>query len=82
MYVEPHDLAHEFPEHVSSFEALRAKDPRFAQLFDDYHAVNGKVVSLEEKDVPIDDLAFESLKKERVRLKDQIYEMLRAHARG
>jgi len=63
-------------------EALRAKDPRFAQLFDDYHAVNGKVVSLEEKDVPIDDLAFESLKKERVRLKDQIYEMLRAHARG
>jgi hypothetical protein len=81
MYVEPHDLAHEFPEHVPSFDALRAQSPRFAQLFDDYHAVNGRVVSLEEKDVPVDDFTIESLKKERLKLKDELYDMLKAHAR-
>lgn len=81
MYVEPHDLAHELPEHVQSFDTLRAESPRFARLFDDYHAMNGKVMSLEENDVPVDDFTFESLKKERLKLKDELYEMLKAHAR-
>ena len=80
MIVDPHDLAHEFPEHAPSIEELRARDARFSRLFDDYHAVNGEVVALEERDVPIDDLSFETLKKERLRLKDAIYEILRARS--
>ena len=81
MIVDPHDLAHEFPEHAPRFDELRAQSPQFSQLCDDYHAVNGEVVALEERDVPIDDLSFETLKKRRLRLKDAIYEILRARAR-
>jgi hypothetical protein len=77
MYVEPHDLAHEFPEHAHLIDELRAKNPQFAALFEQYEGVNGRVVSLEEKDVPVDDFTIEDLKKERLKLKDEIYEVLR-----
>jgi uncharacterized protein YdcH (DUF465 family) len=79
MYVEPHDLAHEFPNLTQAIDELRAKDPRFAALFEQYHAVNGEVVTLEERDVPVDDFTIEELKKTRLKLKDEIYERLRAH---
>jgi uncharacterized protein YdcH (DUF465 family) len=79
MYVEPHDLAHEFPEHAHLINDLRSANPQFASLFERYDAVNSKVVTLEEKDVPVDDFTIEELKKERLKLKDELYDVLRHH---
>ncbi|MBK7585725.1 MAG: DUF465 domain-containing protein [Myxococcales bacterium] len=80
MYVEPHDLAHEFPDHVQLITELRERDAKFRQLFEEYSRCNSEVVKAEEADVPMSDFAFEELKKKRLSIKDEIYALLRAHA--
>ena len=36
----PHELAEEFPEHITKMSALKQSDAHFATLFDSYHEVN------------------------------------------
>lgn len=79
MQLQQHDLHHEFPEHREAIDTLKNADSRFSKLFDEYHAVNSHVQSIEEKDVPIADFEFENLKKQRLRLLDELYAMIRAY---
>lgn len=79
MQVDHHDLHQEFPEFSAAIHALKLGNQHFANLFDEYHALTARVEQLEAEDVPIDDFAFEELKKQRVRLKDELYAMLVAH---
>jgi uncharacterized protein YdcH (DUF465 family) len=79
MHVEPHDLEHDFPNMRPTIVALRASNPDFATLVARYEDLNSKIVELERSDLPIGDLAFEDLKKERLRLKDELYAMLSSH---
>jgi uncharacterized protein YdcH (DUF465 family) len=76
MYVEHHDLHHEFPQFAELINQLRASDPRFAKMFHDYNALTNDVEDLEVKDLPVEDLTFEELKKRRVKLKDELYAYL------
>lgn len=76
MLIESHELLDEFPEFKSEILRLKGENERFAKLFDDYHKVNADVRDVEEHDVPISDLAFEELKKRRLKLKDDVYAML------
>ena len=78
MELQQHDLHHEFPEHRNEIDTLKASDSQFSKLFDEYHAVNSHVQRIEEHDVPITDFEFENLKKQRLRLKDELYAMIRA----
>jgi len=80
MYVQPHDLEHEFPDYVELIAELRHRDAKFQALFDKYTRFNSEVVKAEEADVPMSDFAFEELKKKRLVAKDEIYSLLRAHA--
>ncbi len=81
MHVESHDLEEDFPKMRAAIETLRTSDATFATLVARYNDVNHQVVLLEEKDVPTDDVHFENLKKERVKLKDEIYSRLEKAAR-
>ncbi|MCX8145186.1 MAG: YdcH family protein [Azovibrio sp.] len=76
MHVEHHDLHHEFPEMRATIIRLKAEDAHFARLFEAYHQCTNKVEALEGQDVPVDDFTIEAMKKERVRLKDELYRML------
>ena len=76
--MNPHDLEADFPEMRTKLEALRARDAAFASKVTRYNDVNREVVQLEEKAVPTDDITFENLKKERAKLKDEIYAALRS----
>lgn len=78
MLGEPHDLFHEFPELEDKITALRASDQQFAGLMDEYDQLDARVRSLEEVGVPVTDETIEDLKKERLLLKDRLYEMLRS----
>ena len=78
MNIDSHDLLDEFPEYRSEILRLKAENQQFAGLFDKYHEVNAEVRNVEEHDVPISDLAFEELKKLRLKLKDELYVMLLA----
>jgi hypothetical protein len=77
MLGESHDLFHEFPEYRDCIAELKAADPRFAHLYDDYHAVNDEVERIELQIETPSDQYTETLKKQRLHLKDEIYAILR-----
>jgi uncharacterized protein YdcH (DUF465 family) len=82
MQVEHHDLHNEFPEMNDAIVALKASNAHFARLFASYHRLTGKVEDLEEHDMPVSDFTLEDMKKQRVKLKDELYHMLLAYRAG
>ncbi|MDO8346743.1 MAG: DUF465 domain-containing protein [Rugosibacter sp.] len=78
MNIEHHDLHHEFPEHSAAIRELKLNNKHFARLFDEYHVLTSQVEALETRDLPVGDVAFEDLKKQRFRLKDELYRMLQS----
>jgi len=78
--MEQHDLHHEFPEYRDQIHALKTSSGHFAQLFDEYHDVNRHVVSVETNIELATDFELEDLKKRRLKLKDEIYGMLKGQS--
>lgn len=74
----PHELAEEFPNYVEKMHKLKLEDAHFAKLFDAYHDVNRAVHRAETDLEPTDDAHETALRKERTRLKDEIYAVLSA----
>lgn len=73
-----HDLAHEFPQHLEKMRALKATDAHFASLFTRYDAENQTIIRYEQGGGAITDEALEALKKKRLKIKDEIYAILKA----
>lgn len=74
----PHELHEEFPEFGAKITALKQRDAHFSRLAEEYHEINRAVHRAETRVEPMDDLAFDDLRKKRMLLKDQIYRMLAA----
>ncbi|MHB1199964.1 MAG: YdcH family protein [Polaromonas sp.] len=72
-----HDLAHEFPQYLQQMRSLRASDARFASLFTRYDADNQSIANYEQGIGSISDQALEALKKRRLKIKDEIYQVLK-----
>ena len=73
-----HDLSTEFPEHRSRIQQLKQSNGHFAQLVNEHHTVSKELHLINAQlETPSDD-AVEALKRTRLRLKDEIYQMLRA----
>ena len=72
----PHQLADEFPEHVSRIRQLREADGHFRRIADEYDVVNRAIHRAEADIEPADDFRMTDMRKERMRLKDEIYGML------
>ncbi|NBC13006.1 MAG: DUF465 domain-containing protein, partial [Gammaproteobacteria bacterium] len=68
---------HEFPELEGQIETLRESNTAFAELMDQYDDLDARVRKLEELGTPVADETIEDLKKERLLLKDKLYELLR-----
>ena len=58
---------------------MKTASHHFARLFDEYHLVNREIRRIEENEEPVTDVALEALKKQRLKLKDELHGMLRAH---
>lgn len=76
MQIEHHDLVHEFPELKEKIHQLKMDNHHFARLFEAYHNLNNEIEQAEKNDLPISDEHAETLKKQRLELKDQLYQML------
>jgi uncharacterized protein len=74
-----HDLAHEFPEHLEKMRELKMSDQHFAKLFADYDETNKSIIHHEQSGMSIADEALEELKKKRLKIKDDIYQILKSH---
>ncbi|ABV92460.1 protein of unknown function DUF465 [Dinoroseobacter shibae DFL 12 = DSM 16493] len=76
----PHELAEEFPDKVELIAQLRESNAHFAKLCAEYHEVNRAVHRAEARIEPVSDEAEEEMRRQRMRLKDEIYGMLTAAA--
>ncbi len=72
----PHELAEEFPELAAKIHELKTTDAHFRNLATAYHELNRTIHRAETNIEPVDATAEEIMRKQRVRLKDQIYAML------
>lgn len=72
-----HNLTHEFPEFLQKMRELKASNPRFASLFAQYDADNQTIASFERGVGSISDEELEKLKKKRLKVKDQIHQILK-----
>ena len=78
MALDHHPLITEFPEHREALHALKLGNPHFQKLMDAYENRDKEIVRMEEGIETPDDATLTDLKKQRLDLKDQIAEMLRA----
>lgn len=80
MTVPKHDLVHEFPEHRERIHELKVGNAHFRAQFDRYHDVDQEIRRIEEGIENTSDEYAESLKKQRLQLKDELFGMLIAKA--
>lgn len=74
---DKHDLIHEFPEYRDAIHELKMNDNHFARLFDEYHDIDHEVVRIENGAEASSDDYLEERKKIRLKLKDELFSMLR-----
>lgn len=82
MTIEKHDLHHEFPEFQEAIHELKVSDTHFAALFEQYHKTNREVQRIETGVENTSDAYLEQRKKERLHLKDELYQRLRSWQGG
>jgi len=76
----PHGLHEEFPQSAAKISKLKIGDAHFARLADRYEHLNREIHRIETDIEPASDEVLEQLKKERLKLKDEISSMLRSAA--
>jgi len=82
MQVEHHPLAVDFPEFKEQIHLLKSNDTHFAKLFDEY-GITDKAINRAENGVEhLGDTALEALKKVRIHLKDQLFQLLQANVKA
>ena len=76
MLGEHHHLLQEFPEYKDKIHELKVSNPAFADLIDKYNAVDDEIYRIEEQIETPSDEYTEGLKKQRLQLKDKLFQML------
>lgn len=74
----PHELAEDFPDMAQQISTLRQSDAHFARLTDNYHEINRALHRAETDVEPTSDDHMNEMRKSRMALKDEIYQMLKA----
>jgi uncharacterized protein YdcH (DUF465 family) len=80
MTLQKHDLHAEFPEFQQEIHDLKMSDAHFARLFDKYHEIDHEVHRIEAGVENTADDYLENRKKQRLLLKDELYNMIKARS--
>ena len=72
----PHDLTEEFSDRRERITELKTQNGHFARLVEEYNEVNRTIHRIETRVEPTSEDVEEELKRQRVRLKDEIFQML------
>ena len=76
MLHEKHDLIHELPEHRERIHDLKVGNKEFAKMFAEYHDLDHEIHRIETGIEPTSDEYLEGRKKQRLYLKDLMYQMI------
>lgn len=77
MPITHHPLIEEFPEYKDKLHELKMSNSHFRRLVHEYEGIDKSIVRAEQGIEIINDDYLETLKKERLHLKDLIYSMLK-----
>ncbi|WP_238211458.1 YdcH family protein [Caballeronia novacaledonica] len=66
-----------FPEYRDLISRLKTEDARFSKLFERHNELDHQIANMETGVAPASSFAIESLKKEKLLLKDKLYAVLR-----
>ena len=77
MITIPHELHEEFPRETALIEQLTKTSHDFGRLVSQYNEINQSIFRIESGEAPTTDEVLEILKKQRLKLKDEIAEFLR-----
>ena len=78
MQNEHHNLALEFPEYKDKIHEMKMNNRHFRKIMDEHHELDKQVRRVEAQEESMSDEALETLKKERLKLKDECFKMLSA----
>lgn len=67
-----------FPEYREIMPILAQEDPHFAQLLEDHNMLDREIISMEQDPIKIIHDDIESLKRKKLKLKDTLYQILKA----
>lgn len=73
----PHELREDFPEFADRIHTLKEGDAHFRKIADKYHTLNREIHRIEVGEEHVSQFQEEDLRKERMRLKDEIYGLLK-----
>ena len=66
-----------FPEYRDLITQLKATDRHFLNVFDKHNELDQRIKNMESGIEPATNLDIEALKKEKLALKDELYQILR-----
>jgi uncharacterized protein YdcH (DUF465 family) len=66
-------MLHEYKEEIHE---LKMSNAHFAKVFEKHNALDQKIEHAEVGDIPMTDVELETLKKEKLLLKDEAYKMI------
>ena len=72
-----HPLVKEFPEFKEQIHNLKMKDNHFSRLMKEYEEVDKHVFRIESDEEPTGDEYLRDLKKQRLKLKDELHSMVK-----
>jgi uncharacterized protein YdcH (DUF465 family) len=78
MPLSHHPLVKEFPDHKDDIHRLKMENTRFQNLMEKYEELDKQVFRMEDGSEPTEDLVVEQLKKERLALKDELFQIIQA----
>ncbi|UOX33839.1 YdcH family protein [Flavobacterium sediminilitoris] len=74
--ITKHQLTVDFPEFETKIHELKISDNHFKKLFDDYDTLDHEIYRIESNTEPASDDTLNTLRVERVHIKDEIYNYL------
>ena len=69
-----------FPEYRDLITKLKTEDARFERLFDKHNELDKRIQHMEDRLEPATHEQIETLKKEKLHIKDELYTILKAEA--
>lgn len=69
-------LKNMFPEFRETIQELRENNPHFAKIFEEHEILNKKINELEQNPVNLINDSIEKLKRQKLKLKDEMYHLL------
>ena len=78
MPLSHHPLVKEFPDHTDDIHRLKMENNYFPNLMDKYEELDKEIFRIEDGSEPTDDLIVEQLKKQRLALKDELFQLIQA----